>query len=87
MTRRMYRYDVPVDGQAHTFYLTSGPVHVETTVTGMEFWAEHEAGKPPHPRAFRVFGTGDDLPDEAAWVGTGGRTQGGYVGHLYEVAP
>ena len=87
MTRRIFRYTVPVDGQAHTFELTSGPLHVETTSDGMEFWAEHDTAKPAYRRAFRVFGTGHPLPDEAAGVGTGGRTQGGYVGHLFEVAP
>ena len=86
MSRCMFRFEVPVDGHKHTFSLTSGPVHVETTDDGVEFWAEHEDDKPVYPRAFQVFGTGHDLPDEAAWVGTGGRTRDGYVGHLYEVA-
>jgi hypothetical protein len=83
----MYRYEVPVDNQPHHFDLTSGPVHVETTDQGMEFWAEHEDGKPAYRRAFRVFATGESIPDEAAWIGTGSRTRDGYVGHLYEVAP
>ena len=88
MSRYMYRYEVLVDERKHTFYLTSGPEHVAAPDDNhVEFWAEFEEGKPSYQRAFRVFGTGHELPDEAAWVGTCPRTRNGFVWHLYEVAP
>jgi hypothetical protein len=92
VTRRMFRYEVPVDGQPHTFELPGitdvyGPLHVNTTSEGVEFWAEHDDDALVTRRTFQVFGTGDPLPDGAAWVGTGSRSPDGHVGHLYEVAP
>ena len=89
MTRRMYRYIVPLDDHAHTFELTSDPVHVAAPadrIHEVEFWAEHDPDAPTVTRAFRVFGTGQPLPDHARWVGTCDRTPLGLVWHLYEWA-
>jgi hypothetical protein len=36
-------------------------------------------------RAFRVFGTGNELPEGAKWVATCPRTPDGIVLHLYEL--
>ena len=88
MTRRVFRWAVPVDGHSHHFDLTGGLLHVEAASdTLVEFWAEKDDAQPAHRRAFQVFGTGHDLPDEAAWCGTTDRTRGGFVWHLFEVAP
>lgn len=90
--RRMFRYVVPVDDQRHTFELndsvSGGPLHVQAAgeVT-VEFWAEASDAFPAIKRAFQVFGTGHNLPDDAIWVGTSQRTPGGFVWHLYEVNP
>jgi hypothetical protein len=51
----------------------------------VEFWAEHDEGKPVRERAFRVFGTGNALPPLARWIGTTPRTREGLVLHLYEI--
>lgn len=85
-TRRMFRYVVPVDDQPHEFPLTANPVAVATVpdATAVEFWAEHAEGAFPVVRAFRVFGTGQPLPDDARWRGTCPRVHG-LVWHLYEV--
>lgn len=89
--RRMFRYAVPVDDQAHVIRLTDGPVRAVTAIRGLtagsfvEFWAEHAEGAPVTARAFRVFGTGHPLPDGAEWAGTCPRTRDGLVWHLFEV--
>jgi hypothetical protein len=93
--RRMHRYVVPVDDQAHEFTLTGDPVAVAIGEHGsegwavgwsVEFWAEHDDRAGRCDRAFRVFGTGHPLPADAVWVGTCPRTAG-LVWHLYEVTP
>lgn len=85
----MFRYPVPVDDQAHEFQLTGDPVAVAASLDGrmVEFWAENASAAGLVPaRAFRVFGTGQPLPDDARWVGTCPRTSHGLVWHLYEMA-
>jgi hypothetical protein len=83
--RRMYRYVVPVDDQAHVFTLTGDPVAVAGSDMAVEFWAEHDPDAGATDRAFQVFGTGHPLPDDATWIGTCPRTMLGLVWHLYEV--
>lgn len=94
--RQMFRYEVPADGEAHEFRLTSAPVAVAAVhderlgYAGwvVEFWAEHEETDAwtPSRQAFRVFGTGEPLPLAAHWVGTCQRIEG-LVWHLFEVIP
>jgi hypothetical protein len=94
MTRRVFRYEVPVDDRSHAFRLTADPLHVEARRIGVhplaphvvDFWVEHTDGAPA-VRAFRVFGTGHLLPAGARWIGTTARTEEGFVGHLYEIQP
>ena len=86
MTRHMFRYVVPVDDRPHTIALSHNPVAVAAAgYTAVEFWAEHTKGAPQIKRAFQVFGTGHPLPDDAQWIGTCPRTDGGFIWHLYEV--
>lgn len=87
MSRRMFRYTVPVDDGIHTFSLTGDPVAFAATADSraVEFWAEHDEDAPAPDRAFRVFGTGHSLPPGAVWAGTCPRTALGLVWHLYEV--
>ncbi len=89
--RRMFRYVVPVDDAAHVIALSHSPVAVAAVTgrygdTSVEFWAEHTQDAPQVKRAFRVFGTGQPLPEGAKWVATCPRTQFGLVFHLYEWA-
>lgn len=86
--RRMYRYTVPVDNEAHEVEMssTTDPVAVAASDgLRVEFWAECLRRAPQARRSFRVFGTGDPLPDDARWAGTCARTSDGLVWHLYEV--
>lgn len=87
--RRMFRYVVPVDDQAHIFTLTGDPVAVAADgEAAVEFWAEHDGDHSgARQRAFQVFGTGHPLPTDAQWCGTCLRTMLGLVWHLYEVDP
>jgi hypothetical protein len=83
--RRMFRYTVPVDDQEHVIPLSHSPVAIAADLFSVEFWAEHTEGTPQVKRAFRVFGTGHPLPEDAEWVGTAPRTPEGAVWHLYEI--
>jgi hypothetical protein len=92
MTRRVFRYEVPVDDEPHVFDLVSNVpvlhVNVTASVGLVEFWAEDYGGDLlTTRRAFQVFGTGQALPDGAQWRGTCDRTPEGLVWHLYEVKP
>lgn len=87
-TRCMFRYVVPDDGAVHLHRLSHNPVAVAACsepYDAVEFWAEHTEGGPQLLRAFRVYGTGNVLPADAAWVGTCPRTSRGIVFHLYEL--
>lgn len=90
MTRRMYRYEVPVDDKPHPFKLGGHPGRVEAVGSGathvVEFWAQHHDGY-GLTRHFQVFGTGHPVPGDATWRGTTGRTADGLVWHLFEVYP
>jgi hypothetical protein len=89
-SRRMFRYVVPIDDQAHVIPLSASPVAVAFGPGGwasasVEFWAESTEGAAEAQRAFRVFGTGHLLPEGAEWVATCPRTAEGLVFHLYEL--
>lgn len=87
---KIYRYEVPVDDQPHTFKLTKGDLGRVRYVAGnlftVEFWAEHWDGVPEGEVTFRVFGTGMEIPAEAQYAGTAPRTREGLVWHLYEMS-
>lgn len=90
MTRRMLRYEVPVDGHPRAFLLGDTPVHVAAAdVALVEFWAEGDSdlGDTWTYHTFQVFGTGQPLPADAVWRGTTDRTPEGLVWHLYELPP
>jgi hypothetical protein len=87
--RAMFRYEVPIDDEAHKFRLRGNPVAVAMATSGraVEFWAEHDTSQSECDQAFRVYGTGHPLPADAEWVGTCPRTPDGLVWHLFEVTP
>jgi hypothetical protein len=87
--RRVIRFEVPVDDQDHTLVLPAyspllkvGARKVDT----VEFWLlEVPSAYPPTPRAFRVFGTGQPIPDSYTYLGTPEPVAGGaLVWHLFE---
>lgn len=92
--RSVFRYEVPIDDQDHEIELTQYPMEVATVIPNlpgiipggpipyMEFWAEHNDKIAPFKESFRVFGTGQPIPENYAYVGTGQRVNG-MVFHLY----
>jgi hypothetical protein len=61
---RVLKYTVPVDGEWHEFDLNSSPMHVAIQEGPglVQFWAL-DNGQPPKRRRFRVFATGEPLPE------------------------
>lgn len=88
MTRRIFRYEIPVDDKNHDVRLsdTANVLKVGArSVSAVEFWAEHNDARPEMVRTFRVFGTGQAVPDGYRHVGTPEPVYGGaLVFHLYE---
>jgi hypothetical protein len=84
--RAVWRYQVGLDGPV-SIRLTGEPVAVAalSDSAGIEFWAEHDTGKPEAWRVFTVVGTGHPIPHGAKHVGTAPRTRHGLVWHLYEL--
>lgn len=82
MTSRIYRYEVPVDDKWHTIKDVSPALHVACReLDTVEFWA-HPVEQSVRVRAFRVYGTGHDIPPEAMYVGTALAPSGQLVWHL-----
>jgi hypothetical protein len=86
VTRAIFRYEIPADDQWHTVPVSGGVVHVGTrTPYGAEVWALHVEELPQVDREFRVFGTGQPLPEEPSrYVGTAIVPGGALVWHLME---
>lgn len=84
-TRRVWKYEVPVDDQDHD--IGFWPVHVAAKdAATLLVWCEVETaeGEQPTTEPFRVFGTGHPIPPGAAHAGT--VQVGPFVWHLYNMA-
>lgn len=82
----VYRYEVPVDDQWHAMQLSGPVVHVDCrNPRVVELWAL-STSEPSTMRGFRVFGTGQPLPDKVKHVGTAVAPGGQLVWHLMETA-
>lgn len=84
MTRRIWKYEIPVDDQDHQ--IPFWPIHVAAKSDDhavVVVWCEVELadGEQPATEAHRVFGTGHPLPDGASHRGT--VQSGPFVWHLY----
>lgn len=86
MTGVVYRYEVPVDEEWHMIALTGPILHVHGRRRDVvEFWAIHQPAHHEYTSQFRVFVTGDPLPDRTRHVGTAVIPP--YVWHLFEQLP
>lgn len=85
----IYRYEVPVDDQWHVHNLSGGPLYVAARRPDLvEFWALNYEDDDGIPRAFRVVGTGHELPNEdVRYVGSTIAASGVLVWHLLERWP
>jgi hypothetical protein len=78
------RFEVPVDDRWHTFTLSNSPLYVAARRPDVvEFWAVVD-GAPKVERSFRVFGTGQPIPDDPDYWGTALAADGQLVWHLLE---
>jgi hypothetical protein len=78
------RYEIPVDDQWHPLQLSGDIVHVDSrNPRVVELWAI--SGGPTATRGFRVFGTGQPLPDNVKHIGTAIPPGGQLVWHLLEM--
>lgn len=86
MTRRVYRYELPVDDAWHELLLTSPPHHVAARdPRTVELWALHDDDAPELVMSFRVVGTGQELPVPATRiVGTALAAGGSLVWHVVQ---
>jgi hypothetical protein len=91
---RVFKYEVPVDDQWHEFPELNGDViHIDAqTPYVVRFWAINYdegspalLGRPDGPRRFRVYGTGQPLP-ECPHLVHGSAVVGALVWHLVEDA-
>lgn len=88
VTRSIFRYEVPVDDLWHAHDLSGAVLHVDCRDEQVvEFWALHSGG-PTVRRWFRVYGTGQQLPEgrlqhRGTVIAPGGRL----VWHLVEGPP
>lgn len=86
--RAIYRYEIPVDDRSHAVNMhgSTRVLHVAARRPNIvEFWAEHDG--PTLDRWFRVFGTGQPLPEDwmkHRYIGTALAADGQLVWHLYE---
>jgi hypothetical protein len=82
----IYRYEVPVDDQWHAMQLSGPILHIDCrNPRVVELWALNSGG-PTVTRGFRVFGTGQPLPDNVGHIGTAIAPGGQLVWHLMETA-
>lgn len=83
--RSIYRYEVPVDARGWVDLELGGPIRSVgcRQLDVVEFWAEHGLLQ-PITSAFRVFGTGYAIPDDAIYVGTAPAPGGALIWHLYQ---
>ena len=83
MTGQIFRYEVPVDDRWHEIAGCGTPLHVDCRDPWtVEFWAWQREDLPA--RRFRVFGTGQLIPDGTHYRGTTIAPGGQLVWHLIE---
>lgn len=85
--KRIYRYEIPADGQEHQVVMfgPAGVLEARSKGKAVEFWAEHyDGGEFDKPRTFYVAGTGRAVPEHYRWVATCPDIIPGVVWHLFE---
>lgn len=86
MADTIWRYEIPVDDRWHPLQLSGEILHVDCrNMHAVEVWARHTDG-PQTIRSFRVYGTGQSMPDNLEHVGTALAPGGQLVWHLMETA-
>jgi hypothetical protein len=88
VSKYVYRYEVPVDDAVHSLALTGPVVKIEVSqnYNVVEVWALAKPGAKKRTHNLRAFGTGQEIPDDARYVGTTTRSLG-LVWHLFSLPP
>jgi hypothetical protein len=97
---RILRWEIPIDDQDHEVRADGAVLHVAghrhlrdrvefwtLAADDPEFWSAPIGNVAPvqwPARVFRVFGTGQQVPNGYGHRGTAGRTVDGLVWHLFE---
>lgn len=82
---RIFRYGIPVDDRWHEMEAVMDPLSVGCRqVSAVEFWAWEPHDGPFPLRFFRVYGTGQEIPENVKYWGTVVAPNGCLVWHLVE---
>lgn len=82
---RIFRHGVPVDEQWHTLFPVTDPLSVGCRDRSVvEFWSWEPHGDSASWRFFRVYGTGQEIPENVKHWGTAVAPDGFLVWHLFE---
>lgn len=88
MSQRIFRFQVPVDGEWYAFDLNGPVVHVAArTEDIVEFWTVYDDVDPvttDRSQSFKVLATGQLIPTDAKYVGTAVTPSGRLVWHLVQ---
>lgn len=83
---QIFRYEVPVDDEWHSYKLWGNPLHVACrAMSVVEFWARSSTGVGAIERTFTVVGTGQPLSTNVRYWGS--VLTGPLVWHLVERWP
>jgi hypothetical protein len=82
---KVFRYEVPDDDQWHEITLAGPIVHTAIRDGAFHFWALAGAGSSAAAK-LRLFGTGDEVPEDTMYRGTAITESGRLVLHLFEAA-
>lgn len=85
--RAVWKYEIPVDGQTHGHTIPEGATLVHVACQDgpgfVQVWALVDPLRQPETRDFQVYGTGQDVPSDARYVGTA-LAPFGLVWHVFE---
>lgn len=94
MAKRVLRFPVPVSNDPQQVHIPDDAeiLHVDTKTFGfVDVWVETNGATETVVRTFQVFSTGDNIPEDAMYVGTTlnrvetfGQLMATAVWHLYE---
>lgn len=87
MTRRIYKYALPLPGETYRLPANITPRHVALQHDKPCLWAEVDIDAEPSNDRITVYciGTGFDIPDGLTYIGT--VQQHGFVWHFYTLPP
>lgn len=85
MTDRVLKWSIPVDDKPHDAPALVVHVACQSSYDSVEVWALERHIKYAGIGKFQVFATGQEVPDDAEYVGTALAAQGSLVWHLFNV--